>query len=293
MLESATAFFLTYGVQVCLFVIMACLGLSLSVDELVDALMRPKGVLVGLLGQLLLLPGLAFLLVFLVRPDPVVGIGVVLLAACPGGVTSNAYVLLARGDVALSVALTAISSLLIVVTMPVLVYLAFATFGDATRTFDVPVQSLMWSLARLTLLPIGLGMLVRWRFPALASSLQEGARKLAFVMLMAVIIGNTVSSIDVLLANLLQTGLLALALNVAAMAMGFGLARLFALTDRQTVSITFEVGVQNLSLVLTLALAILAIPEYAVFALVYALVMKVTALSLTAWSSRWLGTRAA
>ncbi len=287
-MEAIAAFFLTYGVQVCLFVIMACLGLSLAVADFVDAIARPKAVFLGLAGQLLLLPGLAFLLVFLFRPDPTIGIGMVLLAACPGGVTSNAYVLVARGDVALSVALTAISSLLIVVTMPLLTYLAFATFGDESRTIDVPAESLMWSLARLTLLPIALGMFVRWRFAALAESLQETARKIAFAMLMAVIIGNTVSSFDVLLANLVEIGLLALLLNIATMAMGFGLARAFSLTDRQTVSITFEVGVQNLSLVLTLALAILAIPEYAVFALVYALSMKVTALSFTAWSLRWL-----
>lgn len=292
-MDAIGAFFLTYGVQVCLFVIMACLGLSLSIGDFIEAIAKPKAVVLGMVGQLVLLPGLAFLLVAIFRPDPIIGIGMVLLAACPGGVTSNAYVLVARGDVALSVALTAISSLLIVVSMPLFTYLAFATLGDASRTFDVPVESLMASLARLTLLPIALGMLIRWRFPAFAESLQEGARKLAFVMLMAVIVGNTVSSFDVLLANLVETGMLALLLNVAAMAMGFGMARWFSLTDRQTVSITFEVGVQNLSLVLTLALAILGMPQYAVFALVYALSMKVTALSFTAWSLRWLRVEAA
>ena len=279
-MEIVTEFFLTQGIQVCLFLIMVCLGLSLSLEDLIQAMANPKALFFGLVGQLALLPILAFVIVILFEPDPVVGIGLVLLAACPGGVTSNAYVLVSRGDVALSVALTAISSLLTVLTMPLLTTAAFQFLGDQDVQFEVPVNTLMISLIKLTVIPIAVGLILRARFPKYAEKIKEPARKVAFVLLITVVIGSTLSSFDVLLANILEIGFLALTLNVAALLMGYGIARFIKLSHAGTVSLTFEIGVQNLSLVLTLAMAILQLPEYAVFALVYALSMKVTALTL-------------
>jgi BASS family bile acid:Na+ symporter len=291
MVQFFTEIFQTYIVQAGLFLIMWGLGLTLSIDDLAKAIVRPKALLVGLTGQMVLLPLLAFFLAFVFRSEPVITIGLILLAACPGGITSNAYTLVSRGDVALSVSLTTLSSIMTVVTMPLLAYVAFQTFGSANSGVDVPMSTMIVSLARLTVLPIVLGMLLRWRFPALAERLTEPVRKMALVILIGVIVGNTVTSFDVLMANIVDVGLLAGTLNLSALAMGFGLAKLFRLPNEQTVSLTFEVGVQNLSLVLTLAMAILHIPEYAAFALVYSLFMKITSLGFTAYSLKYLTAR--
>jgi len=287
MIELLTSFFLSQGVQICLFSIMVCLGVSISVDDLLQAIAHPKALISGLTAQIIFLPLLGFFIVMVFRPDPVIGIGLVLLAACPGGVTSNGYVLISRGDVALSVALTVISSLVIVLTMPLLTALAFRYLGDQSISFEVPIGSMMISLVKLTVLPITLGLLLRAKQPEFADKILEPARKFAFVLLMIVIVGNTLASLEVLLDNLVEIGLLALTLNLSALAMGNGIARALRLSAAGQISITFEVGIQNLSLVLTLALAILHMPEYATFALVYALFMKVTALILVAiWQGK-------
>ncbi|MGY8790558.1 MAG: bile acid:sodium symporter family protein, partial [Pseudomonadales bacterium] len=142
-----------------LFMIMMGLGLTLSIDDILRVIIMPKAVLIGLIGQLLLLPAIAFLIAFLLNPAPVIAIGLVLLSACPGGITSNAYVFASRGDIALSVTLTSIASLFTVVTMPFLAWLALVTFADIGEIVNVPIANMMRSLAQLTILPIILGML--------------------------------------------------------------------------------------------------------------------------------------
>lgn len=283
-----TEIFINYFVPTGLFLIMAGLGLTLSVQDIVRVVAMPKAVIVGLTGQMLLLPVFAFALAFIFQPNPVIAIGLILLAACPGGVTSNGYVLVSRGDVALSVTLTTFSSLMTVVTMPLLTYLAFTTFADGGIAFDLPIANLMRSLATLTVLPIVGGMLLRRWNTDFAEKLREPMRIMAFVILILVIIGNTITSFNTLINNFVAAGLIAGILNIGSMVMGFGLSKLFGLSVEKTISITFEVGIQNLSLVLTLAMAILQRPEYAAFALVYALFMKITCLSFMAYSKRLL-----
>lgn len=287
-MEVFSQIFQTYIVQIGLFLIMAGLGLTLSIKDLLEAITTPKAVIIGLVGQMILLPLLAFGLAFIFKPSPFIAIGLILLAACPGGITSNGYVLVSRGDVALSVTLTTISSLLTVITMPLLAYLAFATFSEGASDLNVPTNNLMVSLAKLTVLPIVGGMILHWKFPAFAEKMKEPVRIMAFAILVMVIVGNTVTSFDTLKHNIVAAGLLAAVLNITALAMGYALSKLFKLSNEKTISITFEVGIQNLSLVLTLAMAILKIPDYAAFALVYALFMKVTSIGFTAYSLKWL-----
>lgn len=284
-MEWFSAFFYDYFVKFCLVSIMVGLGLNLSIKDLIRIVVIPKAVTIGLLGQIILLPLLAFALAFIFQPDPVIAIGLILLAACPGGITSNGYVLVARGDVALSVTLTSIASLLSVFTMPLLAYLAFSTFADNTNEVNIPAANLMLSLAQLTVLPIAGGMIVRAIFTSFAEKIREPVRKAAFTLLITVIVGNTIASFDTLIANIVQAGVIAGVLCFSAMGMGFGLAKLFKLPAEQIISVTFEVGIQNLSLVIALATSILGIPEYAAFALVYSLFAKVGPLSFL-WYSR-------
>jgi BASS family bile acid:Na+ symporter len=272
-----------------LFMIMMGLGLTLSIDDILRVIIMPKAVLIGLAGQLLLLPVIAFVIAFLLNPAPVIAIGLILLAACPGGITSNAYVFASRGDIALSVTLTSIASLFTVVTMPLLAWLALTTFADSGEIVNVPIANMMRSLAQLTILPIILGMLTRKYKPDFAEKMVEPVRKMAIGILIMVIVANTWFSIDTLKMYFVQAGIAALALNLTCMSVGFGLSRLAKLNINQTISITYEVGIQNLSLALVLANTLLMVPDYAAVTLVYGFIMKFTALSFMAYASKLKG----
>lgn len=286
-MDSSQIFF-TVVVPFSLFAIMVGLGLSLTTRDLVRVIVTPKAALIGLAAQMLLLPVLAFSLALIFSPPPVIAVGLILLAACPGGITSNAYVFASRGDVALSVSMTTVSSLLVVLTLPLLTYLALKTFSESGVMVQLPLLEVMSKLAMLTVLPIALGMTTRALWPEVAGRMVEPVRKVAISVLILVILGNTIVSFDTVVSNFLSAGLVALLLNVISMSAGYGIARLARLTPQQTIAITYEVGVQNISLVLTLAMAILAMPDYSVTALVYGLFMKITALSFLAVSKRIL-----
>ena len=272
-----------------LFLVMMGLGLTLSMQDILRIFIMPKAVLVGLSGQLLLLPIVAFALAFVMNPAPVIAIGLILLAACPGGITSNAYVFASRGDIALSVTLTTVASLFTVVTMPLLAWLALTTFAEGSDLISVPVAGMMTSLAQLTILPIAIGMIIRHFKPAFAQKMVEPVRKMAIAILIMVIVTNTYFSIDTLKQYIVQAGLAALILNVTCMAMGYGLTRLFRLNTDQTISITYEVGIQNLSLALVLANTLLGVPDYAAVTLIYGFFMKFTALGFMAYARKLKG----
>lgn len=279
-------FFQTYIVPGSLFTIMVGLGLNLTVQDILRIFIMPKAVVTGLIGQLILLPALAFAFALSLNLSPIIAIGLIILAACPGGVTSNAYVFASRGDIALSVTLTSIASLFTVFTMPFLTWLALTTFSEAGTLITIPVSDMMISLARLTVLPIIIGMSVRYWRPQFADKAREPVRRLAFILLMVVILGNTWFSIDTIMLYFVQAGLMAIVLNLSCMLMGYGLARLTRLNGPQTISITYEVGLQNLSLALTLANTILMMPDYAIFAIIYGFLMKFSALSFMAWAKK-------
>lgn len=272
-----------------LFLVMMGLGLTLSMDDILRVIIMPKAVLTGLAGQLILLPLVAFGLAFVMNPAPVIAIGLILLAACPGGITSNAYVFASRGDIALSVTLTTVASLFTVFTMPLLAWLALDTFAEGGAILEVPVGNMMRSLAQLTILPIGLGMAFRKFKPAFAERMVEPVRKMALGILILVIITNTYFSIDTLKQYMLQAGVAALLLNVVCMSMGYGLTRIAKLNVDQTISITYEVGLQNLSLALVLANTLLGVPDYAAVTLIYGFFMKFTALSFMAYAKKLKG----
>jgi len=272
-----------------LFLVMMGLGLTLSIDDILRVIIMPKAVLTGLAGQLILLPLVAFGLAFVMNPAPVIAIGLILLAACPGGITSNAYVFASRGDIALSVTLTTVASLFTVVTMPLLAWLALDTFAEAGDMLKVPVSNMMCSLAQLTVLPIGIGMTFRKFKPAFAERMVEPVRKMALGILIMVIITNTYFSIDTLKQYMVQAGVAALVLNVVCMSMGYGLTRVAKLNVDQTISITYEVGLQNLSLALVLANTLLGVPDYAAVTLIYGFFMKFTALSFMAYAKKLKG----
>ena len=287
-MEAVTAILYTRVIPVLLVMVMAGLGLSLTMADLKRVIVYPKAATIGLVGQLLLLPLLAFGLAMLLAPSPEIAVGAVILAACPGGVTSNAYVFAARADIALSVTLTATASMITVFTIPLLTYAAMQFFMEAGQRPDLPVASIFRTLFMLSIVPIAVGMAIRWRLPAFAESLLERLRRITVGVLMLLIIAAAISSYEIIRENLLEAGLLVLTLNLLSMSMGFGLGKTFALSLKQAITLTYEIGVQNLTLSLLVTLTLIGSQALAVTTLLYAVIMPTTALILIAISHRLL-----
>ena len=280
--------FYSQVIPVGLWAVMLGMGLALSVADIKRIFAMPKAITVGLGGQMLMLPLLGFMLAVLFAPTPEIAVGVVILAACPGGVTSNAYSFATRADVALSVTLTAINSFLTVLTLPLLTYLAVNYFLEAGTIPELPVVDMILTLANLTVIPVVIGMIIRKIWNDKASRIIEALRTATFIFLILLVLAGTLVSLDVLRQYFLQAAFVAAALNVLAMAMGYGLGRVFSLNVAQRVAIVFEIGIHNMSLASLVSLTLLKNQEFFVITLVYAVIMKITALSFMYIAKKWL-----
>ena len=271
-----------------LWLIMFGLGMSLTLGDIKHVFVDVKAATIGLVGQLILLPALGFLLVETLSPAPAIAVGLIILTACPGGVTSNAYVFASRGDLALSVSLTGISSFITVFTIPIWTFLALDLYYTQGSIPEIPVLDMIYKLASLTIIPIGGGMIVRALKPEFAKRLIETLRKITLIFLITLVVSGTITSFPVLMDNFVDAALIALLLNVIAMAMGFTLGGFFKLDLAKRVSITYEVGVQNITLAFLVTLTLLQEPSLAAVTLVYALFMKITALTFLTFARKWI-----
>ena len=269
----------TRVVPLALIVVMAGLGLTLTPADFRRVIVFPKAAAVGLAAQLVGLPLTAFALGYLLAPSPAIAVGAVILAACPSGVTSNAYSFAARADVALCVTLSAVTSVITVFTIPLLTYLALQVFYEQGQMPALPIGQMLRTLVTVTILPVAGGMIVRAIAPGVASRALEPLRRVVMVLLIVVLSAAALSSYGVIRDNLATAGLLVVTMNLFTMAMGYGVARLARLPAAQAVTITYEVGIQNLALAMLITLTILRSPDLAVAALIYAVVMPATALA--------------
>ena len=281
--------FYTKFVPIFLFTVMVAMGLSLTPSDLKQVFRRPRAMLAGLSAQLLLLPAIAIGYGILLQSPPVIAAGAIILAACPGGITSNAYVFASRADIALSISLTVVASLVTVFSVPFLTQFALNLHLDRSEIPMVPVDDMMLALARLTIVPVAIGMLVRRWKPEAALRMIEPLRILTLIALLIIVVIGTTTAWDTIVANLWTAGVLMTLINITAMSAGYGIGNLMRLPFPQMASITFEVGVQNLSMALFVSMTFLRSPELAVSTLVYALIMKITALSFVWYVRNRLG----
>ena len=278
-----------YMFPLCLFIIMFGMGLTLSPGDFTRIFRFPRPALAGLGGQMLLLPLVGFGLAAWLMPTPALAIGLVLLAACPGGVTSNMVSYMARGDLALSVTLTAVSSLLAVFTIPFLVGLAFHVFGDGYQSVSVPASHMMLSLILMTLLPIALGMLLRAHRPRLALWLEPKISVFGLLFLCALILLVLIRQGGQITSGLMSSGAAIISLNVVMMGLGLVFALSLRLNSAQSISITLETGIQNSTLAMLIATSFLQDEQLAVPAALYSLVMYVSATIVVVMRRRGLG----
>ncbi len=271
-----------------LFAVMLGMGLGLSIDDFTRVLVYPKAVVVGLLAQLVMLPILGFALASIFPLTPELAVGVMILAACPGGPTSNLITYLARGNVALSITLTAISSLITVFTIPLVVNLAMEAFLGEATTLSLPVSATVIQIAVITLIPVAMGMALHHYRPRFAAQVERGVKWLSLGLLGLIIAGLLVQQRASVVGFFAQVGLVTLALNLLAMALGY-LAALAAKLDRASATaITVEVGIQNGTLAIAIASAptLLNQPNLAIPAAIYSLLMFVTGGAFAWWATQ-------
>lgn len=259
--------------------IMFAVGLALTGADFRRVLERPRAVAIGLVGQMLLLPAVAWLLVVLFAPPPAFAVGLVILAACPGGVTSNLLTHLAGGSAALAVTLTGITSLAGAITVPLLVNLALVQFGGWESGVDLPVLRMSLGLFAVATLPLLLGMGLRHRRPAVAARIEPAVRRVATLIFAVIVVAAFTNQWPVMMAHADSVLPPALALNVVAMTVAAGLARAGGLSRHEGIAVVLETGLQNGALGIFVATTLLGRGDMMVPSIVYALVMNVTALA--------------
>ncbi|MCZ7416599.1 MULTISPECIES: bile acid:sodium symporter family protein [unclassified Streptomyces] len=275
------------GLPIALFVIMIGIGLSLTRRDFGRELRAPRGALAGTVAQLLLMPLLGVALAWALALPAVVAVGLVIIAACPGGTTSNLIAYLARGNVALSIVLTIIASAATIVTLPVFANLALDIWpvsgGGEVR---VPVPRTIALLLVLVLLPLLLGMAIRTGRPRLADAMERAVSVFGGLVLAALVAVIAVSLGEDSWEYLRTAGAPALLLNLGGLGVGFGVMALAGLpwADRMTGAV--ELGVKNATIGILIAVTVMGQPEMAVPSGVYGLLMNVSAFALI-----WYGRR--
>jgi BASS family bile acid:Na+ symporter len=262
----------TIGLPVALGIIMFGLGLSLTVGDFARVLKQPRAVFIALVCQLVILPVICFGLVLAFQLPPVLAVGMMMLAASPGGTTANLYSHLFRGDVALNISLTAVNSVIAVVTLPLITNLAILYFNP----FDDQL-GLQWSktleVFAIVLLPVALGMLVRRFWPRFADGMDKPVR-IASVVILAVVIGGAVASNwSLLVDNIAQLALITVAFCVISLSVGYLVPRWLKVGPRQAIASSFEIGIHNATLAIVIATTVLGSTELSLPAAVYGVLM--------------------
>lgn len=273
-----SSLFTTILLPLALGIVMLGMGLGLVPEDFGKITRDPKAVLVGTACQIVLLPLIGLLITTLVPMQPEIAAGLMVLAVCPGGPSSNLITYLARGDVALSVALTAVSSLISVVTIPLLANMVLQHFLGTSAAIALPIGRTMLQILLVTLLPVAIGMAIRGQFPESAQRLEQQVSKLAVGLLALIIVLLLVKEGGKLSGFLLQAGVGALLLNLLAASAGLGAGRVLRLPLAQQICIAIEVGIQNGTLAIAITAGLLNNADMAIPAAVYSLLMYCTGL---------------
>jgi BASS family bile acid:Na+ symporter len=267
-------------------VIMFGMGLTLTWDDFRRILIYPKAVALGLVNQLLVLPAIAFWFCISFELPAELAVGLMILAACPGGATSNLIAHLAKGDTALSVTLTAISSLITVITIPIIVNFAIVYFIPGGEQQPLNVLGTVMAVLIITIVPVFIGMIVNKKRPSLALKLDRPFRIISIVFFVAIIVAALLKERANIAEYFSAVGPAALALNLATLALGYFSARFLGLGKKQSVTISIESGIQNGTLGITIAATLLVNSQMAIPSAIYGLLMFGTATVLILLGNR-------
>jgi BASS family bile acid:Na+ symporter len=258
--------------------IMFALGLGLTGKDFVRVAKQPRDFFVGAISQVILLPIIAFILVKIWPIAPELAIGVMIIAAAPGGVTSSLLTSFAKGDVALSISLTAIISLLCVITIPFIVLTSVGLLADSGITQDISLIGMARDMFLIVTVPVILGMLFRRFASGIASTFEPIAKKISTVLFVLVLLGAIAAERENVVSYFAQAGLITLVLNVVMMVVAYFIAQSLASGTEQKKCITIECGLQNGTLAIFVATSIFGGGMYVIPAATYSLIMFATSL---------------
>lgn len=279
-------FITSFLLPAALFVIMLGMGLSLVVDDFRRVVLYPKAVLIALVNQLLLLPLIGFGLCFVFGLQAELAVGLMLIAACPGGATSNLISHLAKGDTALSITLTAISSLITIFSIPFIVNFSLLYFMERGQFISLDVPATILQIIAITLVPVSIGMGVRSRSRVFADKMNRPVRIASVVFFFLVIAGAVLKERAHLVEYMQLVGLSAISLNILTMALGYLSGRLFRLNKAQCITISIESGIQNGTLGIIIATTFLNNSTMSITPAIYSLLMFVTGLGFAYFAGR-------
>ena len=266
--------------------IMFTLGLGLTLDDFTNLIHRPKAFFVGIMNQMILLPIVAFFSISLMGITKELAVGMMILASCPGGVTSNIITKLAKGDTALSISYTAVVSIITIVTLPLITGFSMKHFMGS----DAPplnLLSLGLTMFLITAIPVGIGMAVRSRFRIITDSFESTATKISTVLFIIIIIGALSSEWNIFINNLSTLGAGMILLMVIMITIGYNSSKWFRMKNQQAITVAIESGIQNGTVGITIGniilnpdtgLSILSIP-----AGVYSILMYFVCLPFVFW----------
>jgi len=279
----------TIFLAISLIIIMFGMGLSLVKNDFIRLFQHPKAIIVGLVNQIILLPIIAYVLISIFDVETDIAIGVMILAACPGGPTSNLITYLAKGDAGLSISLTTANSLITIFTIPFVVDFALTQFLDADEMVQINKLQTVIQIFVIVIIPVSLGMVLKRAKPTFADKMNKPVKIASAAVLILVIIGLVLKKKEDLIPYLQQAGLTTLALNITTMLVGLVTAKIAKLNLAQSLTISIESGIQNGTMAIAIASGILMNDNYAIAPAVYSLIMFFTGGVIIAFGIKTLG----
>ena len=265
--------------------VMFGMGLTLTVSDFGRLLKAPKAILTGFLGQIVLLPLLTFAICLAFELPPYIAVGIMVLAACPGGTTSNLISHIAKANLALSVSLTAISTIACVFTTPFIIQFAVDYFVKENAPAFSVVETVL-GLIGVSILPVVIGMIIRRLFTGFATKTETFFRQFSMYFMLAMIVGVLVSERDNLATSFESAFLVCLTLNLSSVLMGLILAKISAASFKDSLTLAIEIGVQNAALAMLICITFLKAPDYAIAPGVYGIAMYIGPALLAIWAKR-------
>jgi len=278
----------TIILAVSLVIIMFGMGLSLVKNDFIRLFQNPKAIIVGLINQIILLPIIAYALISVFNVESDIAIGLMILAACPGGPTSNLITNLANGDTGLSISLTTANSLITIFTIPFVIDFALNHFLEAKEMVHIDKLQTLIQIFVVVIIPVFIGMLLKRAKPNFADKMNKPVKIASGAILFLVIIGLVLKKKEDLIPYLQQAGFITLALNVSTIVVGLLTAKIARLNLTQSLTISIESGIQNGTMAIAIASGILMNDNYAIAPAVYSLIMFFTAGVIIAYGMRKL-----
>jgi len=267
---------ITIFLPIALAIVMAGMGLELTLKDFARVSKHPKAVLIALFCQLILLVGIAFLICKILALPPLLAVGLMLLAASPGGTTANLFSYLYKGDIALNITLTAINAIIAAVFLPLIVNFSILHFMNEGQQVGLQFTKVL-QVFLIILVPVCIGMIIRHYAPHIAEKLNRPVRIFAVVFLLIIILGAIIKERSNLVDYLGQIGLATALFCAISLMVGYFVPRMLGISSYQARACAFEIGIHNSTLAMTIALTIMASTTIAMPAAVYSIFMYIFA----------------